>query len=906
MSSQANHLQNDKLSFAPESVLQVEDSRATDLNANRWKLMIIDDDQVIHDISHMVLKETSYQKGEIEIIDGFSGEDARRLLQEHPDTAVILLDVVMETDHAGLDVVKYIREELDNQMVRIILRTGQPGQAPEKDVITQYDINDYKEKSELTAQKLHTTVISSLRNYHDLKKIQDLVLSKTHLEDIVAERTQELETANQNLLNEVEERTQANIALSKSETRLAEAQRIAKTGHWEWQLGKNTFNLSQQARQVFGLSDTTIEIHRDDAFLNVSDHEIKFIEEKIESVIKNKTPYKIEHRILHPDGSVAIVQHCGEPLLDASGKLTSIIGTVQDITAQYKANEEMRKLSGAIQQTADAVMITNCEGIIEYVNPAFEEMTGYSHQEAKGHNSSILKSGKQSKSFYQRLWKIVRKGEIFSDVIINRRKDGGLYYEEKTIAPLKDGQGVITHYIATGRDITDRMEAQQRLFRLAHHDALTGLPNRALLQDRLSQALTRTQRHKRFIAVMFLDMDRFKVINDTLGHDIGDALLQAMAERLIDCVREGDTVARLGGDEFAIILNDVAHKSDVTPIANKILTSLAQPFRIDKHELFITTSIGITLSPEHGSDTMTLLKKADTAMYRAKAAGKNNAQFYTNADDSKAVEKLALETALRRALKREEFHLHYQPQIDVKSGKLKGVEALLRWRHEHFSNVSPMHFIPLLEETGLIIPVGEWVLETACRQIKQWHDEGHDDIRVAVNISGRQFQMTKLEERVDEILRKTGAAAECLELEITEGLLIDNIEETAKSLHQLHRMGISISIDDFGTGYSSMGYLKNLPIDVLKIDRSFVVDITNNPDDEAIASGMIHLAHSLGMKVIAEGVEDVDQLELLKDKGCDLIQGYLFSRPLPPEKLTTSFSKQNSEWLNVINDLNKT
>jgi len=892
-------MQNDKLNFTPEPEPQPNDVNTL----APWKLMVIDDDQVVHDVSHMVLKDTCYEGGKIQIIDSYSGKEACRLLREHPDTAVILLDVVMENDHAGLDVVKYIRKELDNQIVRIILRTGQPGQAPEKDVILRYDINDYKEKSDLTAQKLNTTVISSLRNYHDLKKLKDLMLSNTHLEGVVAKRTRAIKQANKKLQCEVEERTRANIALKKSKAQLAEAQRITNIGNWEWQIETNSVEYSQQAQLVLGLADVEGNLNKDSLFSKLPEQDKRILDEKFNEVINGKLSYEIEHRVQHPDGALVTVHHCGEPLIDSSGKVVSIIGTVQDITTQSQANEETRKLSSAIQQAADAVMITTNEGVIEYVNPAFEEMTGYKQKDAIGNSANILKSGKQSQRFYQRLWKAISKGQIFSDVIINRRKDGEHYYEEKLITPLKDEQGHITHYISTGRDITERMEAQQRLFHLAHHDSLTGLPNRTLLQDRLSQALTHTQRHKRFIAVLFLDIDRFKIINDTLGHNVGDCMLQAVAERLVTCVREGDTVARLGGDEFAIILNDVAHKHDVTPICNVILTQLAQPFDIGKHELFVTSSIGIALSPGNGSDTQTLLKKADAAMYRAKAAGKNNAQFYSNADESRASERLALENALRRALKREEFRLHYQPQVDLKSGKVKGVEALLRWHHDIFKDVSPIHFIPLLEETGLIVPVGEWVLESACRQIKAWRDEMRNDMKVAVNVSVYQFKLDNIVQRVDEILHKTGAPPEALELEITEGLLIDDLDETAKLLDQLHEIGVSISIDDFGTGYSSMNYLKNLPIDVLKIDRSFIIDINNNSNDKAIAGGMIQLAHSLGMQVVAEGVEDIDQLMILNGKGCDLVQGYLFSRPLPPADFANCLLKEGGEWHEITDRL---
>ncbi len=849
---------------------------ATDENAP-WKLMVIDDDKETHDVTDMVLSGFSYNDRKLQIVDGYSGQDVRRLMAEHPDTAVVLLDVVMESDHAGLEAVKYIREELKNHFVRIILRTGQPGQAPETEVITQYDINDYKDKSDLTALKLNTSMIVALRSYQDLKKIQNLAMSKESLEQLVKERTIELKQSNIKLENEVEQHL-------LSEQRLAEAQRIAHIGNWEWDIKTDEWEWSDQIYSVLALDPSLKPGHK--LLLSaVHPKDRDLIEKTHQQAIREKTPFfNIEYHIAKTNdltSSHCFVCHQGEVTLDGNGNVSRITGTIQDITERRQAEEGMRQLSLAVEQTADSIMITDAEGIIEYVNPAFELITGYSRADAIGQTPRILKSNRQGKVFYQRLWTHIMAGKVFSDVVINRRKDGKMYYEEKTITPQKNSQGFITHFIATGKDITERMEAQQRLHHLAHHDSLTGLPNRVLLQDRLNQAIARMRWHKRSVGILFLDVDRFKIVNDSLGHDVGDHVLREIAERFSACIRDGDTVARLGGDEFAIILNDVGSKEDIKPLADKILEALIQPFLFEDHEFYVSASIGIAIYADDGEDTQTLLKKADIAMYRAKANGGNNYHFYSDESDVKSSDRLLLEAKLRQAMDRGEFFLHYQAQMDLETDEIIGREALLRWEHPDFPDILPLQFIPLLEETGLIVPIGEWILRTACLDEMQRQKAGLKGHRVSVNISIRQFQQDDFIDMLERVLKETGIEPKYLELELTESLLIHDIVETAKILHKLHDLGVMLSIDDFGTGYSSMNYLKRLPFDRLKIDQSFIQDIINNKDDAAIATAIITLAHSMDLKVIAEGVETFEQLDHLKQEGCDVIQGYLCSHSIP-------------------------
>ena len=563
-----------------------------------------------------------------------------------------------------------------------------------------------------------------------------------------------------------------------------------------------------------------------------------------------------------------------------------ILSVGTDITERKQDSEQMRKLSSALEQTADSVMVTDKKGIIEYVNPAFEQVTGYSRVDAIGGKSNIVRSDMHDRDFYHHLWGTILKGEVFSDIMINRKRDGSLYYEEKTITPLLDDNGEITHFVSTGKDITERMQTQERLQYLAHHDVLTELPNRVLFADRLDQGLARARWHDRAVAVMFLDLDRFKIINDTLGHDVGDRTLQAVSEALNAAIRSGDTVARVGGDEFAIILEDIASADDVAPVARKILQNLAKPFVVDERELYVTTSIGISLFPGDGNDSQSLLKHADIAMYRAKEQGRNTYQFYSSDMGAKAFERLSLETSLRHALARDEFCLFYQPQVDLFNGRIIGIEALLRWRHPDLGIVAPADFIPLLEETGLIVPVGEWVMRKACEHFKQWQDQGLDPKRIAINLSGRQFDEPKLAQLIDDVVQSMQFDPSWLEFEITESVLMKNKQYTIDILEVLERLGVRLAIDDFGTGYSSLSYLKRFPIDTFKIDRSFVRDVNSDPDDAAIVQAIIAMAKSLNLHVIAEGVETQEQLAFLRGLKCDAMQGFLFSRPLPVEEMT--------------------
>jgi diguanylate cyclase (GGDEF)-like protein/PAS domain S-box-containing protein len=576
------------------------------------------------------------------------------------------------------------------------------------------------------------------------------------------------------------------------------------------------------------------------------------------------------------------------PIHDSDGKLTGIVGIGRNLTARKQTEQALRLRNRAIESSVNAILITDFgkpDNPIEYVNPAFERITGYRAEEALGRSMSFLFADEQEQVGVVEIQAALQGEQEARAVLRSFRKDGSLFWNDLHVAPVRDEAGNVTHFVWIVNDITEARNYEEQLRRQANYDALTGLPNRNLLEDRLTQAMAHARRTALQLAVLFLDLDRFKFINDSFGHAVGDALLKAIGLRLTQTVRESDTVARLGGDEFVIVTSGFTHTDEAASVAQKVLGMLAEPFKVEGQEIHVTASIGVSVYPEDGDSTDTLLKNADAAMYRAKEEGRDGFQFYAREMGVRTQERVALETALRGALERQEFELHYQPQVDLKSGQIAGVEALIRWQHPELGMVSPARFIPLAEETGLIVPIGQWVLQTACAQAKAWHAAGYANLSMAVNLSARQFRQNDITETVRRVLADTGLAAEHLELELTETLLMQDSETVVKALRKLKAIGVILSLDDFGTGYSSLSYLKRFPIDNVKIDRSFIHEVTSNVDDAAITKAIIAMARSLNMKTIAEGVETERQVTLLIANQCDLIQGYFFSRPLPAKDI---------------------
>ncbi|MDP2761012.1 MAG: EAL domain-containing protein [Sideroxyarcus sp.] len=585
---------------------------------------------------------------------------------------------------------------------------------------------------------------------------------------------------------------------------------------------------------------------------------------------------------LYADIEQAFDEAAQNLLVEMAMDISYALDRFADTRERQQMQNSLRQLSLAVEQSPSSIVITDLDANIVYVNATFTEVTGYALEEVMGRNQRMLNSGKTPRATYDDMWAHLTRGERWDGELINRRKDGSEYIESVRMAPVRDEQGVVRNYLTIKNDITAKKQAEARIHQLAQFDQLTGLPNRALLQDRFRFALSLAQRGSEKLAVLFLDLDHFKNINDTLGHSIGDHLLMEVARRLKAAVREEDTVSRQGGDEFVLVLPDVdAHGA--AKVAQKLLQAVAVPFKHEVHELTSTPSIGIALYPDDGTDMETLLQHADAAMYQAKQAGRNNFRFYTQAMQINSARNLRLLNELRQALDRNQLLLHYQPQVAMQDGRVIGAEALLRWQHPELGLVSPAEFIPIAEDSGLIIPIGEWVLRTAALQMKAWLGQGRPGMVIAVNLSAVQFRHSNIVERIAAILEESGLPPQALELELTEAVAMDDPQAAVAVMDALYARGIRMSIDDFGTGYSSLSYLKRFKVSKLKIDQSFVRDIGTDPEDKAIVSAIINMASSLGLRTIAEGVETAEQLAFLRLQDCDEVQGYYFSKPLTAE-----------------------
>ncbi len=557
------------------------------------------------------------------------------------------------------------------------------------------------------------------------------------------------------------------------------------------------------------------------------------------------------------------------------------------------AADELKLAESVFNETVEGIIVTDNNASILRVNAAFTRITGYSIDEVHGRNPNLLKSGRHDLSFYQEMWSSLNSKRSWQGEIWDKRKNGEIFPTRQTITAVHDKIGNAIQYISIFSDISDIKISEERIYQLAHFDNLTSLRNRVAFHGELQKAIIQANRREDNLALLYLDLDNFKIINDASGHSVGDLLLRDFASRLESTVREEDIIARFGGDEFVILLVDVNDNKDAALVAEKILDEMAKPLLLDHTEVVVTASIGISTYPEDGEDVDTLLKNADIAMYKAKEKGRNTFQFFTAKMNAQAEQRLTLENDMRKALVNDEFILHYQPQLDLQSGKIVACEALVRWQHPRKGLIGPNVFIPVAEESGLIRELGKWVLRTACKQQQRWQQLGLN-ITVAVNISTRQFLSQHLVEEIQQVIQETMIEPRYLELELTESIIMEYVEENILILNKFQEMGVSLAIDDFGTGYSSMAYLKRFPIDKLKIDRSFVKDIVTDADDTAIVKAITSLAQSLNMKVIAEGVETIEQLNFLSEIGCDEMQGFYFCKAVPVDELTVLLKKNTN------------
>jgi len=683
--------------------------------------------------------------------------------------------------------------------------------------------------------------------------------------------------------------------VQQNEERMRRAMDAAKIGFWDLDVIKDKHVWSNICKALLGLSPDSPanfqvlmnSVHPDDR---------KVMQDEIAAAIREKRNYVCEFRVVCPDGSAHWRSSSGHAFYDDTGQVSRMSGITMDIDGRKQSEERLHLQAAALEAAANAVVITDSHGTIIWVNHAFTTMTGYSKEEAVGKNPHLLKSGNQPESYYANLWSTISSGKVWRGELVNQRKDGTTYTEEMTITPVtQGGRNAEAQFVAIKQDITERKATEGRIQFLAYYDALTGLPNRTLLRDRLATAIASARRRNEKVALLFLDLDRFKNVNDSLGHSVGDLLLQEVAERLKRFGREQDTVARLGGDEFLVVLNSVKDVSDAAVAADRLVKSMTAGFVIQSHPITVSCSLGISIFPEHGAEGETLIKNADAAMYCAKEKGRNNFQFFTQDMNAQVVERLTLESSLRLALDKKELFLMYQPQMDIATGRIIGLEALARWRHPELGLVPPDKFIRVAENTGLIKPIGEWVLRTACCQAREWQDDGLTAVPVAVNVSPVQFRQEDFCELIRTVLKETGLAPQHLELELTESLLLANADVMLSVIEELNAMGLTLAIDDFGTGYSNFGYLKQFRVSKLKIDRSFIRDVAVNHDDAAITTAIISMARSLNLKVIAEGVEDEAQMSFLRAHRCDEIQGYYFSKPLAVDQVADKLRGDSAE-----------
>jgi diguanylate cyclase (GGDEF)-like protein/PAS domain S-box-containing protein len=790
----------------------------------------------------------------VEVRVARNGPTALRYAQIEPHPDLILLDVMMP-DMDGHEVLAQLRANPLTRDIPVIFVTALDNQSDEEAGLSE-GAADYITKP-IKPAVLQARVQAQL----ELKRARDLLSGqKAWLEQEV----------NRRLAENIQLETRLQMALSATGFGIWEHDHL--TGHSFW---------NDSLCEVFGLNEGPATIAECLDLVHPEDRPM-LDSCIVDSLVKGDEIYIEECRMRHQNGHWIWIEVRGRAVRnDPEGKPLLTVGTMSDVSRRIEADAAHRLTTAVFDGISDGICITNAKGEILLTNAAFTKVTGYAESEALNQTPRLLKSGIHTPAFYENMWNNIKRQGTWQGEITNRRKDGGLITEWLNISAVLDGSGRLTNYVGLFSDLSERKAANERINYLSSFDPLTDLPNRNLFADRLGQSLANARRFNRETAVILLDLDRFRSINDTLGPPIGDELLIEVSRRLNLQVREGDTIGRRSGNEFGFVMANLSHERDAISLAQRMLDAIAVPFNIAGQSIVVTASIGISVSPRNGDDANILLKGADAALLRAKKSGRNTFRFYSPEMDADAERRLGLEAALREALLRNELTVYYQPQVSLDSGNMIGMEALLRWNSPRFGAVSPVEFIPIAEETGLILPIGEWVLQTACLQTRKWLDLGLANLRVAVNLSTRQFSQANLVSVVREVLLETGLPAGALELEITESAFIDDVDQAITQCHALKALGTKLSLDDFGTGYSSLAYLSRFPFDKIKIDQGFVRDIIENPVNAAIATAAIVMARSLNLSVLAEGVETEAQANFLRGRRCDAMQGFLFSRPLP-------------------------
>jgi diguanylate cyclase (GGDEF)-like protein/PAS domain S-box-containing protein len=685
-------------------------------------------------------------------------------------------------------------------------------------------------------------------------------------------------------------------ALSKSRERLTMAIEASELGLWDWNLQSDEVHHSR-LKEIFGLEPHEVQVMLRDLTPRLHPDDLPVLRRALIEHMKGRSDdYQVEYRIKHADGHWVWIEDRGRAVeRDSESRVLRMLGTRRDISAR-KVQEQQQQLAATVFEAAsEGIVILDPDYRLLSVNQAFSDVTGYRQDEVIGKSViSLASSNDDTRRQYQLIRLELENIGSWRGELIEMRKNGELYPQWLQLNVVRDSQGRVSHIVGFFADLSSRREAEERLRYLSHYDELTGLANRSLFKERLHEASQRARKSGRSIALLHVDLDRFKLLNDSLGHEVADQLLRQVSRRLTQAVPEADTLARLSGDEFAILIDSYGSLSSLARLASRLLSKLRVPMSVGGHELVVSASLGISLLPDNAREISALVSQANMAMQHAKHLGGNTFQFFTDNLQACTLERLQLENQLRKGINEGQLEVFYQPKLCLDSDSINAAEALVRWRHPELGLVPPNDFIGLAEETGLIGAIGEFVLRQACTQARAWQEQGLEQIRVSVNLSVHQLRQGNLLSLVRQVLKETGLAAQFLELELTESQLLDNVESVISTFQQLRELGVKLAIDDFGTGYSSLSYLKRFPVDYVKIDQTFIRDLTPGSEDAAITRAIIVMAHSLELKVVAEGVETQDQLDFLKSQRCDEIQGYLISRPVPAEQFAQLLREQAS------------